>query len=264
MFALTLSSFLSQFPVGLLCWLHLLLWPVAMEGASPSPEGHLFSSTVMDTPARHASGTNDTLSSTTDHRGSPSSWGPSLAQWLWVWMDFTLTLTRVGSLHVTSVHRTLTGTTRVMALNTPFPCGLSPCAQLSSCFPQGIGVRAAAPLSGGQTRGGQNGGEPWKEVGTSSGPEPRSPCYHLPTVWTAGWDAHRRLHADSPSALSITDCEGPTTCSPGLWSTDLPHTDLPARLRHLLIDRVGAPGRDWSVSLRKLAFPQSLWQKILV
>ena len=101
-------------------------------------------------------------------------------------MDFTLTLTRVGSLHVTSVHRTLTGTTRVMALNTPFPCGLSPCAQLSSCFPQGIGVRAAAPLSGGQTRGGQNGGEPWKEVGTSSGPEPRSPCYHLPTVWTAG------------------------------------------------------------------------------
>ena len=52
-------------------------------------------------------------------------------------MDFTLTLTRVGSLHVTSVHRTLTGTTRVMALNTPLPLGLSPCAQLSSCFPQG-------------------------------------------------------------------------------------------------------------------------------
>ena len=65
-------------------------------------------------------------------------------------MDFTLTLTRVGSLHVTSVHRTLTGTTRVMALNTPLPHGLSPCAQLSSCFPQGIGVRAAAPLSGGK------------------------------------------------------------------------------------------------------------------
>ena len=151
-----------------------------MEGAPPSPEGHLFSSTVMDTPARRDSGPNHTLSSTTEHRDSQA---PEVPAWLsdcGSGMDFTLTLTRVGSLHVTSVHRTLTGTTRVMALNTPLPHGLSPCAQLSSCFPQGIRVRAAAPLSGGQTGGGGNGGEPWKEVGTSSGPEPRSPCHHLP------------------------------------------------------------------------------------
>ena len=59
-----------------------------MEGAPPSPEGHLFSSTVMDTPAHHVSGTNHTLSSTTDHRTSPGFRGPSLAQWLWVWDGF--------------------------------------------------------------------------------------------------------------------------------------------------------------------------------
>ena len=153
-----------------------------MEGAPPSPEGHLFSSTVMDTPACHASCTNHTLSSTTDHRGSPGSWVPAWLSDCGSGTDFTLTLTRVGSLHVTSVHRTLTGTTGVMALNTPLPRELSPCAQLSSCFPQGIGVRAAAPLGGGQTGGGGNGGEPGKEVETSSGPEPRSPCHHLPKV----------------------------------------------------------------------------------
>ena len=55
-----------------------------------------------------------------------------------------------------------------MALNTPLPPGLSPCAQMSSCFPQGIGVRAAAPLSAGQAGGGENDGEPWKEVGIAS------------------------------------------------------------------------------------------------
>ena len=147
------------------------------------------------------------------------------------------------------------GPTHVMALNTPLPHGLSPCAQLSSCFPQGIRVRAVAPLSGEQTGGGGNGGEPWKEVETPSGPESRSPCRELPRVWTAGWDAHRRLHADSRSALSITNCEGPTTCSPVPWSTDLPHTDVPARLRHLLTDRVGAPGSDFLSGSEKTIFP---------
>ena len=87
---------------------------------------------------------------------------------------------------MTSVHRTLTGTTRVMALNTPLPRGLSPCVQLSSFFPQGIRVRAAAPLSGEQARGRGNGGEAWKEVETASGPEPRSPCHELPRVWILG------------------------------------------------------------------------------
>ena len=111
-----------------------------------------------------------------------------------------------------------------MALNTSLPHGLSPCAQLSSCFPQEIGVRAAAPLSGEQTRGGGNGGEPWKEVGIASGPEPRCPCHELPRAWIPGsmlTFPHRQLHADFPPALSITDPEGLATCSPGHRSTEL-------------------------------------------
>ena len=258
-FALTLSSFFSQFPVGLLCWLHLSLWPVAMEGASPSPEGHLFSSTVMDTPARHASGTNHTLSSTTDHRWSPGFRGPSLAQWLWVWDGFH-TCTHQGGVPTCDFcaqnphwDHTCHG-----PKHTPPPWA-QPLCSAEQLLPPGNRGQSSCSSQWRKTGGGQNGGEPWKDVGTSSGSEPRSPCYELPRVWTSGWDAHRRLHADSPSALSITDCEGPTTCSPVLWSTD-----LPARLRHLLIDRVVAPGRDWSVILRKLSFPQSLWQKILV
>ena len=100
-----------------------------------------------------------------------------------------------------------------MALNTPLPRGLSPCAQLSSCLPQGIGVRAAAPLSGEQTRGGGNGGEPWKEVGTASGPEPRSPCHELPRVWIPGsMLTFPQLSAsltlkDWPSALQATEAQ---------------------------------------------------------
>ena len=108
-------------------------------------------------------------------------------------------------------------------------------AQLSSCFLQGIRVRAAASLSVGQAGGGGNGGEPWKEVGTASGPEPRSLCHELPRVWTPGWDAHRQLHANSPSALSITDLGGLATYPPGIRSTGLSHRDFTTRLKDVCL-----------------------------
>ncbi|KAB0340202.1 hypothetical protein FD754_023324 [Muntiacus muntjak] len=81
-------------------------------------------------------------------------------------------------------------------------------------------------------------------------------CFQVQLLWgTDSGFAHRRLHAHSRSALSITNCEGPTTCSPVPWSTDLPHADLPARLRHLLIDSVGAPGSDILSGSEKTIFP---------
>ena len=100
--------------------------------------------------------------------------------------DFTLTLTRVGSLHVTSVHRTLTGTRTCHGPKHTPPSWAQPLCSAEQLLPQGTEVRAAAALSGEQTGGGGNGGEPWKEVGTLSGPEPKSPCHELPRVWTAG------------------------------------------------------------------------------
>ena len=94
--------------------------------------------------------------------------------------DFTLTLTRVGSLHVTSVHRTLTGTHTCHGPKHTPPSWAQPLCSAEQLLPQGTEVRAAAALSGEQTGGGGNGGEPWKDVGTPSGPEPRSPCHEFP------------------------------------------------------------------------------------
>ena len=261
MFALTLSAFLSQFPVGLLCWLHLLLWPVAMEGASPSPEGHLFSSTVMDTPARHASGTNHTLSSTTDHRGSPGSWGPSLAQWLWVWDGFH-TYTHQGGVPTCDFcaqnphwDHTCHG-----PKHTPPPWAQPLCSAEQLLPP---GVRAAAPLSGGQTRGGQNGGEPWKEVGTSSGSEPRSPSWP-----PQGLDLWLKCSQTAPCWLSLSSQYHWLWNTNHLLSRPVEHRPSPhwftCQTQALAHKQVWGPREGLVSDSEKTGFPSVLWQKILV
>lgn len=147
------------------------------RGASPSPEGHLISSTVMDTPACHASGTNHTLSSTTDHRGSWGSQPGSVTVGLG---QFTLTLTRVGSLHVTSVHRTSLAPTHVTALekHTP-PSWAQPLCSAEQLLPQGIEVRQLLTVSGEQT-----GRRKWwgalEGLGNILRSKFRSPCHEFP------------------------------------------------------------------------------------
>ena len=198
------------------------------------------------------------LPSQTTHSPQPLIIGvPGVPAWLsdcGSGTDFTLTLTRVGSLHVTSVHRTLTGTHTCHSPKHPSLVGSALVFSWAAASPGNRGQSSCC--SQWRTNWGRR---KWWGALEGRGNTLRSRAQEslpwIPRVWTAGWDAHRRLHADSSSALSITDCEGPTTCSPVPWSTDLPHTDLPARLRHLLTDRTGAPGRDWSVILRKLSFP---------